>query len=196
MSRSDEEKWDRIHQADADTPARTARILAENLHLLPKSGTALDVACGKGGNALLLARHGLTTHAWDISQTALDFLARKAAEASLTLYTAKRDVVMQPPTADAFDVIIATYFLERSIISALITGLRRNGLIFYQTFIKDKRDGYGPNNPDYRLDNNELLRLFFGMRVLYYREEGTVGDLNAGFRNEAMLIAQKTASGW
>lgn len=191
MARVDEKKWDCIYRSGNDTPGRPAAVLTGNSHLLPETGTALDAACGKGANAVYLARHGLQTQAWDISQEALDLLIGEIESEDLDLSTQQRDIVAFPPEADTFDVIVVTRFLDRSIIDPLIAALRQNGLIFYQTFIKDKRDDYGPKNPDYRLDNNELLRLFSGLHIIYYREEGTTGDLNRGFRNEAMLIARK-----
>lgn len=191
MNPSDREKWDTIYRSGEETAARPARVLAENCYLLPETGTALDAACGRGANALLLARHGLQTHAWDISQEALNLIETAAVRENLHLLTQQRDIVLQPPAADSFDVIVVSRFLDRRVIGSLIEALRSNGQIYYQTFIKDKRDAIGPNNPDYRLDTNELLRLFSALRIIYYREDGTVGDVSMGFRNEAMLIGQK-----
>ena len=53
-------------------------------------------------------------------------------------------------------------------------------------------DDTGPSNPDYRLNVNELLVMFTRLRILLYREEGRIGDITRGFRNEAMLIARKS----
>ena len=192
MSHSDQEKWDRFYRAGEELTAAPAHVLVDNSYLLPETGTALDAACGRGANALFLARHGLQTHAWDISSEALKIIAAAAAREGVQLITEQRDVVLQPPAADSFDVIVVTHFLERRIIDSLIAALRPNGQIYYQTFIKDKRDAIGPNNPEYRLDTNELLRLFSALRIIYYREDGTVGDASKGFRNEAMLVAQKS----
>ena len=192
MSRSDKEKWDSIYRSREEAPSQPARVLVDNLYLLPEEGTALDAACGGGANALLLARQGLKTSAWDISQEALKILTQAAAAESLDLMTERRDIVLNPPAENSFDVIIVSHFLDRALTGSLINGLRHNGLIFYQTFIKDKRDGFGPKNPDYLLDTNELLRLFSGLRIIYYREDGTVGDTSKGFRNEAMLVGQKS----
>jgi len=71
MSTSDRDKWNRIYAGGrGDSPA-AARVLVDFEHLLPATGRALDLACGSGGNALLLAQHGLKTWAWDISDTAV-----------------------------------------------------------------------------------------------------------------------------
>ena len=114
-----------------------------------------------------------------------------AVSENLNLVTEQRDIVLQPPAANSFDVIVVSHFLDRSITAALSDALRHNGLLYYQTFIKDKRDTCGPKNPDYRLDTNELLQLFAGLQIIHYREDGTIGDLQCGFRNEAMLIARR-----
>lgn len=191
MNHSDEDKWDRIYRSREEKTYQPSRVLAENAYLLPAAGSAVDVACGRGSNALLLAKHGLQTHAWDISREALMILNSAAVKESLDLVTEQRDVVLNPPAADTFDVIVVSRFLDRTIIDSLIKAIRYKGLIYYQTFIKDKRDDFGPNNPDYRLDTNELIRLFSALKIIYYREDGTTGDIRKGFRNEAMLIGQK-----
>ena len=53
----------------------------------------------------------------------------------------------------------------------------------------------GPSNPAYRLDTNELLRLFPHLIVRFYREEGRVGDLTDGKRDIAQLVAQRPRGG-
>jgi tellurite methyltransferase len=47
-------KWDARYR-ERDRIPSPALVLSENLHLLPGSGAALDLACGLGENALLLA---------------------------------------------------------------------------------------------------------------------------------------------
>jgi hypothetical protein len=73
----------------------------------------------------------------------------------------------------------------------MIRALSLGGLLYYQTFIDERVADTGPRNPAYRLRRNELLSLFSGLRLLVYREEGLVGDLERGFRNEAMLVAMR-----
>lgn len=189
-SHSDSEKWNQIYTGGGRCAA-TASVLSENLHLLPARGDALDLACGEGANALLLARHGLNTAAWDISDVALKRVSALAQAQGLKVRVEQRDVGAQPPQRGSFDVIVVSRFLDRPLIPRIIEALRPGGLIFYQTFIKDTVGAGGPANPAYRLDDNELLRLFSALRLLVYREEGAIGDSAGGFRNEAMLVAQK-----
>lgn len=186
-----QEKWNRRYREGPDVPLQPAQVLCDYLHLLPRQGTALDLACGRGANALLLAQQGLQVSAWDISRVALQQLQHTAAQQQRLIETQLRDVVASPPQAREFDVIVVSYFLERSLFAALKAALKPYGLLFYQTFIRDKCSEYGPTNPDYLLAQNELLNLCAGMRVLAYREEGRVGDCNKGFRNEALMVAQR-----
>ena len=101
-------------------------------------------------------------------------------------------MLARPPQPDAFDVIVVSRFLERDLAPAIHAALRPQGILYYQTFTRSHVDDSGPSSPEYRLADNELLHLFASMRVLCYREEGRVGDLSRGFRNEAMLVAQRT----
>jgi len=196
-SSHDKAKWnsryseaDRIGTADAGS-LQAAQVLVENAHLLPHQGKALDLACGLGVNAIFLASHGLDTSAWDISDVAIEKLQKQIDAQSLNIRTELRDVVERPPSVGAFDVIVVVRFLERRIVSSLVEALKPGGLIFYQTFTIDKSPDIGPTNPDYLLQANELLQLFHALRIRVYREEGMEGDLEKGFRNEVMLVAQK-----
>jgi len=105
----------------------------------------------------------------------------------------QRDVVREPPEPDSFDVIVVVRFLDRRLTRHIIEAIRPQGLLYYQTFIRDKVDDTGPTRPDYLLEVNELLELFNALTIRLYREEGGTGDPGRGFRNEAMLIAQRLA---
>ncbi|MDH3670573.1 MAG: class I SAM-dependent methyltransferase [Gammaproteobacteria bacterium] len=189
---ADIDKWDaRYRQARESLPSK---VLLDNRHLLPVSGTALDVACGLGTNALLLAEHGLTTHAWDSSSVAIDKLQQRAQAHGVLVEAAVRDVVAHPPGLESFDVIVVTRFLDRGLSPQLTQALRVDGLLFYQTFTRTRVSDVGPSNPDYRLADGELLVMFSALQVLVYREEGKVGDVGRGFRDEAMMVARKRTS--
>jgi len=186
----DAKKWDRIYSRPGPVATSACRVLRDHSHLLPPHGTGLDLACGRAANALLLAEHGLNVSAWDVSATVIDTVSKITAEND-KITAEIRDVSAFPPPRDSFDVIVVSRFLERPLIPSLKQALRRNGLIFYQTFSASKIGPGGPDNPDYLLRDNELLRLFNDFRVLIYRDEGRTGDINRGFRNEALLVAQK-----
>jgi len=184
-------KWDKHYNTDTKELPEAAKVLFQNQHLLPKQGTALDLACGRGANAICLIENGLTVSAWDISESALEQLSFHTKEKKLNINLEIRDVSKSPPKANTFDVIVVSRFLDRHLISDIRDAIKPKGLIFYQTFTKEKTNDLGPKNPDYLLDNNELLAFFDDWKVICYREEGQNGNIVEGFRNEALIIAQK-----
>jgi len=184
-------KWDSKYAGAIDAgPA--AAVLGENQYLLPASGKALDLACGLGANAIMLAASGMTTHAWDTSDVAIELLQSFAEQRNLQLNATVRDVVTDPPgPADCWDVVVVSRFLDRSLCPQIVDSLTPGGILFYQTFTQSRVSAGGPGNLEFLLQENELLALFSDLIVRYYREEGTQGDPGQGYRNQAYLIGQK-----
>lgn len=184
-------KWNEIYSEDISSKKQPVFVLSEYGYLLPTSGNALDVACGLGVNSIYLAQHGLHVDAWDISEQAIDRIKRFCKTQHLDIAAKVRDVHERPPEKNLFDVICISYFLDRTITEDIISALKPNGLLFYQTFIHEKVSPQGPKNPDFRLEQNELLNLFSSLHVLVYQELGCVGNTTHGIRDVALLVAQK-----
>lgn len=187
----DQEKWDRIYtNRGAELPA-AAEVLIQNQHLLPSTGKALDLACGLGANSLLLAQNGLQVCSWDISPVAIEHLRQAAKQQGLPVDAQLVDVMTETPAKNSVDVLLVTHFLVRGMEQSLVAALRPGGLLFYQTYCRDKVSAQGPGNPDYLLKDNELLHMFAGLNLRVYREESLLGQQDKGWRNQAMLVAQK-----
>jgi len=88
-----------------------ASLVDEVAELEP--GTALDLGCGEGGDAIWLAAQGWTVTATDISQTALDIAARHAAEAGVAVNWERHDLAESQP-AGRFD-LVTTSFLHSKV---------------------------------------------------------------------------------
>lgn len=183
------DKWDGIYARSAADP-EACELLQSHEFLLPAQGTALDLACGLGGNALLLAERGLSVCAWDVSGIAIERLRFAAATRGLAVAAECVDIGPESLPKSAFDVITVSRFLDRALGDAIMAALKPGGLLFYQTYTQDKLDNSGPNNPDFLLKPNELLRLFATLRLVFYQEFGMIGDTACGDRNQARLIAQ------
>jgi SAM-dependent methyltransferase len=184
-----EAKWDLNYEKN--NISIPADVLLDNVYLLPKKGSALDLACGLGANALFLAEKGLHTHAWDISTVALDRLQLNAQHKQLKVLT--RHVFLEPDILpiNTFDVIVITRFLDRKLCNAIMESLKPNGLLFYQTYVRDKLASVGPNNPSFLLARNELIQLFKPLKLVVYKENNLIGDLQCGERNEALFVGHK-----
>ncbi len=150
MEHEKREKWNRRHREATDRGS-VAAVLNDNAHLLPPTGAALDLACGRGANAFFLARAGLTVEAWDLADVAVASVAEQAQRRKLPIHARVRDVVLEPPAAESFDVIVVSHFFDRSICPALIDAVRPGGLLFYQTWTRTRVNDAGPRNERFRL---------------------------------------------
>jgi 2-polyprenyl-3-methyl-5-hydroxy-6-metoxy-1,4-benzoquinol methylase len=80
----DATRWDaRYEGRPLATPSRPDALTDELAALLPRSGTALDVAAGAGGQSLWLAQRGLSVVALDVSPAAVRLARDAAASAGL-----------------------------------------------------------------------------------------------------------------
>ncbi len=191
MSVTDSQKWNNVYSKNEYGAFPPCTVLHQNQHLLPKHGRALDLACGMGRNAIFLSRSGLETVAYDVSDVAIKKLNTYAEQERLEIQTQVCDLNQHDLVNEQFDVIVVSHYLNRELIPTIKNVLKKNGLIFYQTFTKLKTENNGPNNPDYLLEKNELLELFKEFQIVVYAEHADIGNLKEGLRNEAMLIAQK-----
>ena len=166
----DRERWNARHRSACGVPAPCDALRAAEPHLPPR-GVALDLACGRGGNALWLARRGLATRAWDISDAAIAQLRERARRERLAVEARTRDVARHPPASASCDLLVVSHFLHRPILPRLAAAVRPDGLLVYQTFLAGHA-GPGPRNPDYLLRPGELQALCEGWECLRAREAG------------------------
>ena len=194
MSDTVENKWDKIYSKKTD-PITPCELLASLDHLLPATGKALDLACGRGGNALHMAAKGLAVDAVDISSVGLECLSQTAQAKGLDdrVKSLQHDIIADPSllVPEKYNVIVVSMFLHRPLSDALVTALKPEGLLFYQTFHRDKLSSQGPSSDDFLLKPNELLSMFSPLRVVHYQEWVTEGDIKVGDRNCAWLVAKK-----
>ncbi len=185
------DKWDRLYSR-ATAPPPPCALLERHAHWLPASGRALDLACGLGGNALLLARHGLRVDAWDGSRVAIRRLAAWAEAHALAITARQVDLTREAPGVGRYHVIVVAHFLHRPLLPAIAAALAPGGLLFYQTFSQAAPDWRrGPRNPAMRLTRGELLRAFAELEPLHYHEPGGQAPEGTAERELAALIARR-----
>jgi len=195
-------EWDAKHVAAAESPAaEPASILRELLPLLPH-GPALDLACGTGRHALLLAARHQTVVAVDGSEIALKTLEARATATNIKVHKtanlndaaplkasgihlvhANLEETALP--ANSFELILCFRYLQRPLFPQMQQALTPNGMLLFETFTKAQLEfSGGPRNPEFLLEPGELRTAFPSLNVLFYRE------LRAG-QGIASLLAQK-----
>lgn len=179
--------WDAKHRMAASEAAEApAGILAELRPLLP-TGAALDLACGRGRNAIFLAEHGRPVTAVDWSQAALDLLEKRAQTLRLPVRRIQRtedaqlggtgidlvqaDLESAQLGVNRYFLIVCVRYLQRSLFSQICRALRPGGMLLFETYTKAQLDfSCGPRNPAHLLDRGELRRAFPELQTVFYRE--------------------------
>lgn len=129
-------------------------------------GRVLDVACGAGRHARLLARLGFEVDAVDRNAAlfpdpppGVRFLAADI-EAGPWPYAGRR-----------FDAVVVTHYLHRPLLPLLADSLEPGGLFVYETFAQGNERFGKPSNPDFLLAPGELLEVVRGrLRVIAYED--------------------------
>jgi SAM-dependent methyltransferase len=157
------------------------RWLVDHEHLVPRTGMALDVASGRGRNAMWLAQRGLDTVAIDRDAAALEELRATAARLNLLVRTEIVDLeagVAEFPVG-AYDVIVVVHYLHRPLFPALKHAVRPGGVLVYETFITGQALRGKPTNPAFLLKPGELRALVAPFEVLVEREGDFEGKMLA-----------------
>ena len=191
-------KWDKKY-LNSVSPNEPCAVLSDNLHLLPANGSSMDVACGLGGNALLLAQLGLESYACDSSAVALEKLGVFAQQQKLRVNCELKDFEVGELSGGVFelkfDVIVVSHYLYRPLMPWLVEGLNVGGLLFFQTFSQNKLSDSGPGNPEYLLQPQELLSEFAELDLRYYKDDDRAGvdspDGSGVDRDRVYYVGQK-----
>jgi SAM-dependent methyltransferase len=153
-------------------------------------GRALDIATGKGRNAIFLAEQGFDVVAIDVSPVALDEARRRAAGKSFSISWQQADLEQIELPKTTYDLIVNFNYLQRSLIPQIKAALRPGGHAIFETYLIGQEMIGHPKNPAYLLRHNELLELFRDFRVLCYREGKFSEGEETAFR--AGILAEKT----
>lgn len=184
----------KITRQAADDPhgARPADWLVRHRSLYAP-GRALDLACGRGRNAMYLAQEGFQVEAWDRDAEALEGLRSTADALGLSAPTTRLVDLEQAPEIPpaSVDLITVFYYLQRDLVPTIVRALKPGGILVYETFLIDNHERFNhPRRREFCLNHNELLSLFRELRVLAYREGAPVPDKGPF---TAALVAQRPA---
>lgn len=123
---------------------------------IPAQGHVLDLACGSGRHARLLAARGWSVLAVDRDREALAALAGVAGIETAVMDLEGGD---WPLANRQFDGIVVTNYLWRPRLPELLAMVAPGGVLIYETFMLGNADYGKPSNPDFLLQPGELRRL-------------------------------------
>jgi len=167
-----------------------ASLLVDHVDLLPSEGEALDIAMGKGRNALYLASRGLNVTGIDSDPESVAACRAEAERQSLQVQAVAADALSWEMGRERYDVILNFYFLERALSPRIIAALKPGGVLFFETYTLAQLSlPYGPRNPLWVLHPAELPLMFRDLKTLFYRD--TVLEEEGRRKAIASLIARK-----
>ncbi|MEJ2521540.1 MAG: class I SAM-dependent methyltransferase [Gammaproteobacteria bacterium] len=184
MAEKDRKRWDEWYGGDELAMGSEPPEFIRDCRLcLPRSGRALDVACGEGQVVTWLARRGMSAVGLDISERALQKAARLSRETHVEqrVEFAAWDLEQGLPELDGeFDLITCLRYYQPSLMPALRARLAPGGLLLLEVrMVTPEKDGR------FRADPGETLGFAGDLHVHLYRE-GRIGD-----RDGAQLLAQR-----
>jgi SAM-dependent methyltransferase len=191
MTTGDQVRWDRQHAAGHGSDHASGflkEILLSDSWPIPR-GRALDIATGKGRNAIFLAEQGFDVVAIDVSPVALDEARQRAAGKSLSISWQQADLERIELPEATYDLVVDFNYLQRSLIPQIKAALKPGGHAIFETYLIGQEILGHPKNPAYLLRHNELLELFRDFRVLCYREGQFSAGEETAFR--AGILAEK-----
>jgi SAM-dependent methyltransferase len=134
--------------------------------MIPK-GTVLDLACGSGRHARLLAHLGYSVTAVDREPQVIESV--RFIQADLEHGSP------WPLPGERFQGIVVTNYLHRPLFPVLADALAPGGVLIYETFMLGNERYGRPSNPAFLLRPGELWQAFGGLHVIAF-EQGAVAE--------------------
>lgn len=158
-------------------PAAPSPWIARFAPLIPAGGDVLDLACGGGRHARLLASLGYHVEAVDRDAAALATLGDCTG---IDTRCADLENGPWPYFGRGFDGIVVSRYLHRPILPNLFGSLNEGGILIYETFMVGQEQYGRPANPAHLLRVGELLELVRNRYTVVAFEQGESGDQTTG----------------
>ena len=151
-----------------DAIAKPSSWVTRFAPFIPEGGVVLDLACGSGRHAVLLANLGYSVLAVDQDISAIEAIHSDA----ITPKCLNLEKDNWPLHGFSFHGIVVTNYLYRPHIDRLAELLEDGGVLIYETFALGNEKFGKPSNPNFLLNPGELLAFarLHGLKVLAYED--------------------------
>ena len=193
MSKLDREKWNLRYAEGSyqkNNPVTLVQEWVPRLHL----GRALDVACGAGRNALLLARAGYQVDAIDIAPEGLKLARQNADNQGLSINWIEHDFDEPYQFDTDYDVIIVLWYVNLELVSRLCGCLAPGGYLLCEEHLVTDQDVVGPTGPNYRVAPGELRQAASGVDVILYEESLVANSEGEQVASARMVVRRPQVS--
>lgn len=134
MSEAERRDWDRRYTEGGMAPLEESGpppVFADRQHLIPTSGIALELACGRGRAAVWLADRGLDYQGVDISPVAIDLARTLVSHHGLAerCRFEAHDLERGLPDGPQVDLLFCYLFRDPSLDSAIVERIKPGGIL-------------------------------------------------------------------
>ena len=167
MGDIDRDFWNDAYKQDPDQVMVGDHLLDQELEGLPV-GTALDLGCGSGANALKLAERGWSVVGVDWAEHAIELAKRSAQEKGLDATFTVGDVMAWEPPAQ-YDLVISTYALpggedSKRALQTALKALAQGGTLLVAEWDRSMSDAWGFDEGEL-LSPEEIVELLPGVGI-------------------------------
>ena len=147
---ADRIKWDKRHRAkSSEVMSPPSEFIQSWIDRCPR-GRALDVACGRGRNALYLAASGYEVDAVDISTEALSSARRFAQRSGLKLKWIVHDLDEPFCPDSSYDLIVMVHYVNLPLLALLSGLLKPGGILLCEQHLATDAEVAGPSDPAFQ----------------------------------------------
>lgn len=202
LSRTDRDKWDARYSDGAYRvrrhPSALLQCWIDRLDVGGLPPRAIDMACGRGRNALFLARRGWHVDAIDISAVALEHLRADATAEGLSVNCIERDLetvaaALHGLTDRHYELALLMRYADTALVAALPRLLAPGGHVMAEMHLRTDRPVAGPRSPRFRVAPGELRLAAAALEPLHYRE-GIVTDPDGREVALAQLVGRRACA--
>lgn len=192
MSEADRTKWNQRYAEDSYRKTNPLKLLSDWLPRIP-AGRALDVACGAGRNALLLAEAGFRVDAIDISAIGLKQLDAEARERGFSVNCIEHDLDQPYAFATDYNLIVVLWYVNLPLIARLCACLAPGGYLVCEEHLRSEQEVIGPGNDNFRVAPGALRAAVSSLDLLLY-EESVEATAEGGLLASARVVGTRPLS--
>lgn len=189
--------WDEVYKGtppwDLDHPQPAFQALVQNGEIKP--GRALDIGCGRGENAIMLAMNGCDVTGIDLAENAISDAKAKAIERYVKVKFVVEDVLQMDWLFEEgeFDVVIDSGLFhvmtdeERPIFAQQVHRVLKDGGKYFMLCFSDKEPG--EYELPRRLSKTEIENVFSPLFDIIYIKDAVYDSLLTPSSRKAYLLS-------
>jgi tellurite methyltransferase len=176
MSEEEKSNWEKRYSDDGYEPRQAPSALLTEWVDDRLPGRALELACGRGRNAMYLAAKGYAVTAIDISPRAITLADHMAREKGLKIDWIVADLDTYPIQGRYDLIVISFFYVNKNMVPPIINALKSGGMLLYENHMLAPSTADEAHKHRFHLKPGELKQLFEELKIIHYEERQVDGE--------------------